>query len=170
MNYFELFHIPVDLDIDLTQLKQKFLALQQQYHPDKASNKEQALIQSSEINHAYKTLSSIDSRAAYLLALHHQDQELEQSIHDLDFLDAALEIREQLDDASSQEQLSLLKKQLQKDITTLSQTFKSDYAQQNWHDAQDTVRKLKFYQRVINDIDKAEDRLFDDHFDLDDDF
>ena len=34
MNHFELFELEPALDIDLTQLKAKFLKLQQQYHPD----------------------------------------------------------------------------------------------------------------------------------------
>ncbi len=69
MNHFELFNLPVALDIDLASLKSNFLSLQQQYHPDKAADKDQALIKSSEINQAFKTLSQVDSRAAYLLAL-----------------------------------------------------------------------------------------------------
>jgi len=33
------------------------------------------------------------------------------------------------------------------------------------------VRKLRFFQKVMNDIDKAEDQLLDDEdFSLDDDF
>jgi molecular chaperone HscB len=33
------------------------------------------------------------------------------------------------------------------------------------------VRKLRFFQKVLNDIDKAEDQLLDDDsFDLDDDY
>jgi molecular chaperone HscB len=60
------------------------LNLQQQYHPDKA-DKDQALIKSSEINQAYKVLSQVDSRAAYLLALKKQDHHLDQSISDFEF-------------------------------------------------------------------------------------
>ncbi|RNA76200.1 Fe-S protein assembly co-chaperone HscB, partial [Staphylococcus aureus] len=33
------------------------------HHPDKAADKDQALIKSSEINQAFKTLSQVDSRA-----------------------------------------------------------------------------------------------------------
>jgi molecular chaperone HscB len=69
MNHFELFNLPVELDIDLASLKTSFLSLQQQYHPDKAEDKDQALIKSSEINQAFKVLSQVDSRAAYLLAI-----------------------------------------------------------------------------------------------------
>lgn len=83
MNHFELFNLPVELDIDLAVLKNEFLKkLQQQYHPDKAEDKDQALIKSSEINQAFKVLSQVDSRAGYLLSLKKQDHLLDQSISD----------------------------------------------------------------------------------------
>lgn len=85
MNHFELFNLPVVLDINLATLKAEFLKLQQQYHPDKAEDKDQALIKSSEINQAYKALSNVDSRAAYLLSLKKQDYHLDQSIGDFNF-------------------------------------------------------------------------------------
>lgn len=170
MTYFELFRLPVSIQIDQTKLKSSFLELQQQYHPDKATNKEQALIQSSEINQAYNTLLLVDSRAAYLLKLQQQDHNLDQSIHDLMFLQDALELRESLEEAQNAEQIKVLKKHVQQHINELTNMFASAYSQMAWHDAQEIVRKLKFFQRVFNDIDKAEDRLFDDEFNLDDEF
>ncbi len=171
MNHFELFDLPVALDIDLAALKSQFLKLQQQYHPDKATDKEQALIQSSEINQAYKVLSAVDSRAAYLLALKKQDHHLDQSIHDFEFLQSALEIREQLDEAQDSTQLQTLKDEVKQWIDGLIREFKIDYQDEDWSEARDTVRKLRFFQRVMNDIEKAEDQLLDDDsFDLDDDF
>lgn len=171
MNHFELFNLPVALDIDLTALKTEFLKLQQQYHPDKALNKEQALIKSSEINQAHKILSQVDSRAAYLLSLKKQDYHLDQSISDFEFLQDALEIREQLEDAVSTDDLSSLKIEVQQWIDSLVREFKIDYTDEDWAEARDTVRKLRFFVKVMADIDKAEDRLLDDDsFDLDDDF
>lgn len=171
MNHFELFELPVALDIDLAALKNSFLKLQQQYHPDKAQDKAQALIKSSEINQAYKVLSHVDSRAGYLLALKKQDQALDQSIHDFEFLQSALEIREQLDEAQNPEQLHTLKDEVNQWIVGLVREFKIDYADEDWGEARDTVRKLRFFQRVMNDIDKTEDQLLDDEqYDLDDDF
>ena len=171
MNHFELFNLPVALDIDLAALKSQFLKLQQQYHPDKATDKEQALIQSSEINQAYKVLSAVDSRAAYLLSLKKQDHHLDQSIHDFEFLQSALEIREQLDEAQDSTQLQTLKDEVKQWIDGLIREFKIDYQDEDWSEARDTVRKLRFFQRVMNDIEKAEDQLLDDDsFDLDDDF
>ncbi|WOE31915.1 MULTISPECIES: Fe-S protein assembly co-chaperone HscB [unclassified Acinetobacter] len=171
MNHFELFNLPVTLDIDLTVLKAEFLKLQQQYHPDKADDKNQALIQSSEINQAYKTLLNIDSRAGYLLALKKQDYHLDQSISDFEFLQDALEIREQLEEAQTTAQLQSLRIEVQQWIEGLAREFKIDYQAEDWAEARDTVRKLRFFVKVMADINQAEDRLLDDdHFDLDDDF
>lgn len=171
MNHFELFNLPVALDIDLAALKASFLQLQQQYHPDRAEDKDQALIKSSEINQAYKVLSNVDSRAGYLLTLKKQDYHLDQSINDFEFLQSALEIREQLDEAQGQEQLQALKGEVQQWIDGLVREFKIDYEEEDWAEARDTVRKLRFFQKVMNDINKAEDQLLDDDdFDLDDDF
>lgn len=170
MTYFELFNLPASLDISLAQLKSAFLAQQQQHHPDKAENKDQALIQSSEINQAYKTLYDIDTRAGYLLKLKQQDQDLDQSIHDFEFLQSALEIREKIEDATTSLQLQTLKSEVNLWITTLIQSFKHHYEIQQWNEARDIVRKLKFFQRILIDIGKAEDALFDDDFDLDNDF
>lgn len=171
MNHFELFNLPVALDIDLATLKSNFLKLQQQYHPDKAEDKDKALIKSSEINQAYKTLSNVDSRAGYLLALKKQDHHLDQSINDFEFLQSALEIREQLDEASTSEQLNSLKVEVQQWIDGLVREFKMDYDAEDWAESRDTVRKLRFFQKVMNDILKAEDRILDDEdFDLDDEF
>ena len=171
MNHFELFNLPVALDIDLAVLKTEFLKLQQQYHPDKAEDKDQALIQSSDINQAYKVLSQVDSRAGYLLSLKKQNHHLDQSINDFEFLQSALEIREQLDEAHSADDLISLKQEVQQWMDSLVREFKIDYTEEDWAEARDTVRKLRFFQKVMADIDKAEDRfLDDDSFDLDDDF
>lgn len=171
MNHFELFDLPVALDIDLATLKANFLKLQQQYHPDKAEDKNQAMIKSSEINQAYKVLSNVDSRAGYLLALKKQDYHLDQSIGDFEFLQSAMEIREQLDEASSPEDLNSLKVEVQQWMDGLVREFKIDYEDEDWAESRDTVRKLRFFQKVMNDILKAEDRMLDDEdFDLDDDF
>ena len=118
-----------------------------------------------------KPLSNIDSRAAYLLALKKQDHHLDQSINDFEFLQSALEIREQLDDAQSSDELRSLKQEVQQWIDGLTREFSIDYYDEDWAEARDVVRKLRFFVKVMADIDKAEDQLLDDdHFDLDDEF
>lgn len=172
MTYFELFDLAPSIELDLDVLKVKFLTLQQQYHPDHHQNDVSAVEKSSQINQAFDTLKHIDSRAAYLLKLHKQDFGLEQSIHDFEFLQDALELREQLDDARDSEQLQQLRQEIGQWVEGLVREFKLDYAEQDWSEARDTVRKLRFFRNVLLDIDKAEDKLFDDEqFDaFDDDF
>ena len=49
--------------------------------------------------------------------------------------------------------------------------FKIDFEEEDWAEARDDVRKLRFFVKVMHDIDKAEDRFEDDDsFDLDDEF
>ena len=173
MNHFELFELEPALEIDLTQLKAKFLKLQQQYHPDNNQDQiEQAIAKSSQVNQAYDALKHIDSRASYLLQLQKQDGGLEQSIHDFEFLQSALELREQLDDATSSEQLQGLRTEVEQWINALIKEFQIDYAEQDWSEARDTVRKLRFFRHVLMDIDKAEEKLFvdEDFAGFDDDF
>lgn len=83
-----------------------------------------------------------------------------------------MELREQLDEATSPEHLSTLKQEVFQWIESLVREFKIDYSDEDWGEARDTVRKLRFFQRVLNDIEKAEDQMLDDedNFDLDDDF
>lgn len=179
MTYFELFDLSPSFDIDASQLKTKYRQLQQLHHPDfvnsNVKNTESALDQSSLVNHAYQALLAVDSRAAYLLELKKQDFGLEQSIGDLDFLQHALELREQLDEAKSPEQLESLRIELNQWLESLSREFKIDYLEEDWAEARDTTRKLRFMQRVLSDINKAEDR-FDEDLDngldaaFDDDF
>lgn len=171
MTYFELFDLEPTLDIDLDTLKVKLLALQQQFHPDNnQDNTEQAIIKSSEINQAFDTLKNIDSRAAYLLKLNKQNFGLEQSIHDFEFLQSALELREQLDEATSIQQLQQLRIEINQWVDGLIREFKIDFNEKEWSDARDTVRKLRFFRHVLIDIDKAEDNLFDnEQFDAFDD-
>ena len=46
-----------------------------------------------------------------------------------------------------------------------------DFEAEDWAEARDDVRKLRFFVKVMHDIDKAEDRFEDDDsFDLDDEF
>lgn len=163
MTYFELFDISPSFDVDVSHLKAKYRQLQQQYHPDRQQatpdGGQQALQQSSQINQAYQTLSHADSRAAYLLQLNKQDGGLENSIGDLEFLQHALELREQLEEASTPEQLDSLRIEVTQWLEALSREFKIDLEEQDWVDARDTTRKLRFIQRVLLDIDKAEDRF-----------
>jgi molecular chaperone HscB len=174
LNFFELFDLAPSFDLDLAQLTVRYRELQRQYHPDQLqnsstqnqSNSDQTaafaqLQQSAKVNEAYDTLRIAAKRAAFLLELKKQAISLDQSIGDIEFLQNALEVREQLDEVNSPEALDDLRNAISQWIQALSNEFRIDYAEEDWAEARDTCRKLAFMQRILNDIDSAEDQ-FDD--------
>ena len=136
--------------------------LQSQNHPYKLSCNESASLQqnSAVINHAYDILVNPDSGANYLLELSGQELNTDHSIADLDFLDDAMEMRMDLDDAESASDLatiSKLKTNVDLRIDNQSQRFKKAYAEQDWPVAKDATQKLKFLVKLKKDMDIAVD-------------
>lgn len=72
MNYFELFNIPVSLQVDVTTIKTKFYELSRKYHPDfylqaTEADQEEALDKSSLLNKAFKVFSNREETLKYVL-------------------------------------------------------------------------------------------------------
>lgn len=151
--FFELFALPTTFEIDKIKLKDAFLNLQKQHHPDLSDAKQASTYQSSLINHAYQVLLHDDSRAAHLLELAGQTVDLSKSIDDWDFLDRMMDLRIQLEDENNQCSLSTVLAQ----VDTLSQAqaekFTQAYNQKQWDDALDSVKKLQFLEKLKLDID-----------------
>ena len=64
-DYFELFDIKRQFDIDPAELNRRYIALQMKYHPDVAGND----ADSATVNSAYNTLLDPIKRAEYLVKL-----------------------------------------------------------------------------------------------------
>src|SRR5438046_9218477 len=111
MNYFELFEMPVSLQVDKKYLQDKYFELQKKYQPDFFSNEseeEQAdvLEESSMINKAYKTFQNEDETIKYVLQLKGLLEEEEKYQLPPDFLMEMMELNEALtevDDSSLEE-------------------------------------------------------------------
>jgi molecular chaperone HscB len=105
MNYFELFNIPVSLQVDKKLLAQKYIDLQKINHPDFFSQatefeQAQALETSSQINKALKTFKSEEETIKYVLQLKGILQEEEKYQLPPDFLMEVMELNEELSDNS----------------------------------------------------------------------
>lgn len=167
-NFFELLQVPQQFEQDLNLLGQHYRLAQQQAHPDQAAGGAQAVAGAMRINQAYETLKAPDRRATYLLQLAGEAHGLEKSIADVEFLQQALELREQLDEASDAEELEAVTAECQQWLEALSREFVHDHAEQDWLEARDTTRKMAFIQRLLDDVarrqDQAEDEWLDDGF------
>ena len=73
-NYFALFHLPQDFEIDLSLLDQQYRKIQSEIHPDRysnaSSNEQMRSMQlATYTNEAYRALKDNTARARYLLQL-----------------------------------------------------------------------------------------------------
>ena len=104
MNYFELFGIPVQLEVDTTALTRKFFELSRTYHPDyhislDEASRQEMLEKSSLVNRAWKTFRDPGLTIKYVLQLKGLLEEEEKYELPPDFLMEVLDINEQLMDA-----------------------------------------------------------------------
>lgn len=157
MNYFELFELPVSLQIDKPQLAKKYFDLQKKYHPDffaKGTEYEQAeaLEISSQLNKALKVLRDQDQTIKYVLQLKQLLEEEEKYQLPPAFLMEMMELNEELDENSAK-QIQALQDQLYNEVAPIIE---------NYHDATTTqadLLKLKEYYYKKKYLQRILDRL-----------
>lgn len=175
MRYFELFAVPVDYNVDLVTVNKHYLELQRAVHPDRHANassrdKLLAVQNTAEINDALQTLKHPVKRAEYMLSELGVDIRAEQqTLQDPMFLMQQMELREELEEletasdpdtaiASFEAQIKQLDKQYSHELAT--QLASTD--EQQWQQAADNIRKLKFVYKLRDELERIEDSLFDD--------
>ncbi len=171
MNYFELFGLPTQFQLDGSLLSSQFRELQKRFHPDNfatASERDRLMSvqKTAEINDANQVLKSPISRAEYLLSLNGVELRGEQqTLRDPMFLMEQLELREELEaiiESSDPESAlfdfdSKVEKMYKQHLNQVEQELNG----QQWDTAADTVRKLKFIAKLKNEIERVEDKLLD---------
>ena len=119
MNYFELFSIPISLNIDVAQLQKTYYRLCREFHPDHASadEQDQAMHQTADIHKAREVLSNPELRLAYILQI--QDMMADDEKYKLppSFLGRMMDINETAMEISSDEE----KQQFMQEINALQQ-------------------------------------------------
>ncbi|MFM2485007.1 co-chaperone HscB [Celerinatantimonas yamalensis] len=171
MSYFELFSLAPGFAIDKNALSARFRQLQSQYHPDNFASeddrqKAQALHKASEVNDAYQTLLHPERRAQYLLKLAGIDiADEQQTMHDMDFLTTQMTLREELEAISSQDDpeaaIDAFSATLKSAQQQLEEIFVANYQHSQFDVAADSVRKMKFYIRLRQQLRQLEDNLLD---------
>ncbi|MDV5225012.1 co-chaperone HscB [Providencia manganoxydans] len=172
MDYFTLFGFTPSYTIDSEQLVQRFQSLQRQYHPDRYATcteqeKMQALQQAATINAAYQALRHPLKRAEYMLLLQGIDINNEQhTMHDTAFLMEQLELREELDNIENNSHAADLLVDFIKNVQQMQKTrsamMVTQLDEEQWEQAADTVRKLRFLDRLQQQAEQLEERLLDD--------
>lgn len=171
MDYFTLFGLPVHYDVDGSLLLSRYQELQRQFHPDRFATYPErerllALQQAATVNNAYQSLKHPLKRAEYMLSLHGFDLGNEQhTMRDTAFLMEQLELREQLDAISHQRDaetaLADFASRLTGMIRQRTAQMQSELAQASWSAAADTVRKLRFLDKLQQQVEQLEEQLLD---------
>ncbi|EGT4256399.1 co-chaperone HscB [Citrobacter amalonaticus] len=170
MDYFTLFGLPIRYQLDTQALSLRFQDLQRQYHPDKFASGTQAeqlaaVSRSATINQAWHTLRNPLTRAEYLLSLHGFDLSNEQhTVRDTAFLMEQLELREELDEIEQAKDEARLERFIQRVKTMFDSRHQSMVEQldnETWDVAADTVRKLRFLDKLRSSAEQLEEKLLD---------
>lgn len=170
-NYFEIFGLPVSYQVDLSLLADRYLSMQRKFHPDRYARKpaqEQRLAvqYAAVINQAYTELSSPLLRAQYLLSLQNMDGDGDVKItRDPQFLMQQIELREKLADLSeANDAFAILDEvagQAESDYIGLQQVFDQQYSHSDFQGAEETVAKMQFFSKLLNETEQLEQELDD---------
>ncbi len=156
-NYFELFSLAVDFDINITKLNTEYQQQVTKFHPDKfasGSDKERvlALQNTSLINTAFDILKSPLNRANYLLELNGINAFDETDTQmDVNFLMAQIELREALETIQASKDELKLDNFIDNINLKISQNIKQIqifFEENNLVQIKNLVRELKFYKQL----------------------
>ncbi|GLR13611.1 co-chaperone protein HscB [Chitinimonas prasina] len=170
-DHFTLFGLPRAYRLDMATMETAFRALQTQYHPDKAASltdadKRMALQAATRVNEAFQTLKSPLARARYLLLLAGVDtQEETNTAMPVDFLMQQMEWREAIADARAASDVDSLEA-LGRELRGVGRAMETDLGllldEQSAHaQAATVVRKLKFMEKLEQEVGDAIERLLD---------
>jgi len=165
-NYFSLFGLNPNFEIDETQLAKTFRQLRLATHPDRYASssdfeRRTAVAQAATINDAYHTLRDPLRRARYLLELHGIEIQGNKSpIMDAEFLLEQMELRERLAeirtasniDSEMHQFKDLLHARRTQLFTEIADCLRIPNAE-SLQKATDCVRRLQFFERLAEEID-----------------
>ncbi|MFP1497684.1 co-chaperone HscB [Escherichia coli] len=169
MDYFTLFGLPARYQLDTQALSLRFQDLQRQYHPDKFASGSQAeqlaaVQRSATINQAWQTLRHPLMRAEYLLSFTALISPASSILcANTAFLMEQLELREELDEIEQAKDEAPLKlyQTCEKDVDTRHQLMVEQLDNETWDAAADTVRKLRFLDKLRSSAEQLEEKLLD---------
>ncbi len=163
---FELFNLPLTFAQDRAAIDARWKELQREAHPDKfsaqgAAAQRVAMQWSVRINEAYQRLKDPVKRAAYLCELHQAPINAENNTAmPTAFLMQQMELREELDDAKTENNLDEISQQANR--ISRDQLLKVEQLldqAKDYPEAAQAVRALMFIERFSQDIEARYDML-----------
>lgn len=153
LNYFELFDIDINIDINLDDLEKKYITLQNKFHPDnftRSTNLEKSMaIQiSTHINDGYKILKDLVSRVDYILHINEFKVDDSITFKNSEFLSNQIVLSERIESSNS-DQINEIKKELKNKIKEITNTLKNDFAKMDFESMHSNLSMIKFYKKNL---------------------
>jgi len=171
-NYFELFGLPVDFQIDETLMHDNHQKLQLVFHPDRFINgteqeKRLAVQKAAWINEAYEILKDPVKRARYMLEVGGLElNDDHETTGDTAFLMEQIELREEMDQCRSctdpMRCCDHITGKLDQRSKEYSTDFESFYEKGELEEAKQVSKKMQFVQRILEQIDEYQLELEND--------
>ncbi|MSQ55011.1 MAG: Fe-S protein assembly co-chaperone HscB [Betaproteobacteria bacterium] len=168
-DHFALFGLQPSFSIDAEALERSYREIQEQVHPDRHASGGDAERRASmqwtmRVNEAYRALKSPLERAKYLLELNGVDVAFEtNTAMPTDFLMRQMELRESLEEAAAGKNpaaLDALRGGLRGDARAIEAELAERIdRRRDYQGASGLVRKLKFLQRLDEEIDAVFDEI-----------
>ena len=165
-NYFEIFRLPVDFNIDISELSERHRELQKEVHPDRfASGTEQekrlSMQWSALVNTAHETLRSPLLRVIYMLELRGLRLDHNPQLP-AELLMRQIQLREELEEfeesTSALDRLDGFKTRLNRKLEELGQLFAlTEYDEA----ALELVYEMQFLTKLLVAADQLEEKLLD---------
>ena len=162
MNYFELFNLPVSLQVDKAALSKKYFELQKQYHPDfftqqDEADQKKALEKSSLVNKALKVLQNPDQTIQYVLQLKGLLTENEKYALPPDFLMVMMELNEKLEEADAEAfklEVDALETALNDEVKEMIENYiDEDITTEKLLKIKEYYFKKKYLHRILDRLD-----------------
>ncbi len=164
-DFFALFGLPTGFSVDMDRLEQAYLDIQGKVHPDRFAHlpdvdKRLSMQWATHANEAFRTLKSPLARGQYLLELKGVDPAFEtNTAMSPEFLMEQMEWREALGEAreaADEEVLEDLARRIRHSNRSLIELLAVQLDQQgDLEAAADTVRRLKFLEKLQHEINDA---------------
>jgi molecular chaperone HscB len=170
-NYFELFGLPVDFDIDPSTLGARYRELARLVHPDKfaqSSDQERRLSMqwTTLVNEAFQTLKDPIRRGRYLLTLSGVELRDEtDTAMDPQFLLEQIELREALEEVRGapepHKRLVELANDIRRRLDAKTQQFRASLAhgKRDPGQATNTIREMQFLDKLLREVGELEEEL-----------
>jgi len=132
-------------EIDLGELRARFLGLQQQLHPDVSADKDLAGEYSAWLNEAYRVLRDPLLRAEYMLKVKQMGEAVPD---DPDTLVQVMDVREQMSEAATADDIQALlaqnKRRMQAELKSIQRLFRDA----EWQAARLHVQRLRYWTSI----------------------